>query len=288
METTPPARALRPMRGLLLLALANVFIWLAWRCFTTALYSTSLGLPYAMSAFQSAIGQSQAASYGIVAALVPRRRFVGLVWATGIALLLGTIRAAESTIISLSRAGKWSGSSELMIQAAYIADQTVTMFVLVQALRFVCGWRIAVTDESILGQRGQFRIGDLLEWTVSVGVWLAINRFIKMPVDGLYHFSLTILGTDIILLPIALAATSKRGLRLPVVAALFAWTLAVELLWYGLVYIHDPADFSRGPWWIYVSRFAGDIAGWLLATGFNFAIIRRLGFRWRSVPISSG
>jgi hypothetical protein len=277
------------MRGLLLLALANVFIWLAWRCFTTALYSRSLGLPYWINTFQWSIGQSQAASYGIVAALVPRRRFVGLVWATGIALLLGTIRAAEMTIISLSRDGNWPGSDGLLMlqAAAIVADQTVTMFVLVQALWFVCGWRIAVTDESILGQRGQFRIGDLLEWTVSVGVWLAINRFIKMPVDGLYHYSLRILGTDIILLPIALAATSKWGLRLPVVAALFAWTLAVELLWYGLVYIHDPADFSRGPWWIYVSRFTGDIAGWLLATGINFAIIRRLGFRWRSIPTSS-
>jgi len=156
----------------------------------------------------------------------------------------------------------------------------------VQAMRFTLGWRIAPAGQPIPFQRGQFRIGDLLEWTASVAVWLGFSQFVKVEVSSLIHYVLNIVGVAVIIIPISLATTSQRGLRRTTLLGLLMWIAAVELFFYVLSYALDPGAFNR-PWWFWLTMSIGSIAGYLFCTGVNFTIIRRLGFRWVAARFTS-
>ena len=267
------------MRGLLLLTLANVvgFLLLSW--VTTVFYAAYLELPLALIAMHNAVRQSQWQSYGIAAALIPHRRFVGLAWAVGLGLVNGLVHVASLNALSISRGGAGLPFDELLLRMSVPAYETVGVFALMQAMRFTLGWHIARACQPLHLQRGQFRIGDLLEWTASVAVWLGINQFIKVEVASLFHYVMSIVSAAMILIPIALATTSQRGLYGRTFLALLMWIVAVELFFNVLGYALDARAFTR-PWWFWLTMSIGSIAGYLLPTGINFVIIRRLGFRW--------
>jgi hypothetical protein len=288
METAAPIQSFHPRRGVLLLALANVvgFLLLMW--FTTLFYASYIQLPL-LIAMQNAARSSQWQSYGIAAALIPQRRFVGLAWAIGLGLVSGLIYATMISVLSMSRRGVWLPLDEWPLRMSVPAYETSGMFIVVQAMRFTLGWRIAPAGESSDFQRGQFRIGELLEWTAAIGVWLGISQFIKVPVASLIHYIMAIVSGALIIIPTALAIMSPRGLRGTTVLALSIWIAAVELFFNLLGYTLDPAAYP-GPWWFWVIMSLGSVAGYLFVTGINFAIIRRLGFRWRLVthgPLAS-
>jgi hypothetical protein len=263
--------------GLLLLMLGNFVLYLAWCFLTNRFYQAFLGLPPFLMSLQSAITQSQRASYGIAAALIPQRRFVGLVWAVALALINGLIHAEFVNLISISRAGNALPLKDLWVLASGVADQTMAMFALTQGIRFALGWRLVPTDEP--RPRGQFHLMDMLEWTASVGAWLAINRLVALDPANLYQYSIGVLGLALTLIPIALVATSDRGLRTATALILLAWVLTVEAFFYVLGYAVDPSSFTQ-PRSFYLSLLIGGVAGSLLYAGLNFWIIRRLGFRW--------
>jgi hypothetical protein len=205
------------------------------------------------------------------------------VWAVALGLINGLIHAEFVNLVSISRTGNAYSLEELWVLGSSVADQTMAMFALTQGIRFALGWRLVLTDEP--RPRGQFNLMDMLEWTASVGAWLAINRLVALDPVNLYQYSIGVLGPALTLLPIALLATSDRGLRTAAVLILLAWALTVEAFFYVLGYAVDPGSFTR-PWSFYFSLLIGGVAGSLLFTMLNFWIIRRLGFRLerRKIP----
>lgn len=280
----PPAarRSPDPVRGLILLMLANVVGFLAWSWITTIFYATYLRLPFALTAMQQAIRQSQWQSYGIAAALIPERRLVGLAWALGLGLVNGLAHVSLNAI-SMSRGGGALPLDQWMLRISVPAYETVGVFTLMQAMRFMLGWRIAPAGQLCASQRGQFRIGDLMEWTVSVAVWLGLNQFIKVEAASFVHYFMAMAGAAVILIPVALAVTSQRGLRGITALALFAWIMSVESFFYAVGFALDPRAFAW-PWATLLAATGGSLAGYLLATGINFAIIRTLGYQWTAAP----
>jgi hypothetical protein len=282
MEPVAPRRALDPTRGLLLLALVNVVAFVAWSWITTTFYAAYLALPLPLMATQNAIRQSQWQSYGIAAALVPQRRFVGLAWAIALGLVNGLIYVASLEVISISRGGVPLPADQFLLRMAVPAYEIVGVFALMQLMRFGLGWRLVAERQPNRFQRGQFRIGDLLEWTASIAVWLGINQFINIETANLFSYLSALLGTALILIPMAMATTSRHGLTGRTVFLLIAWIVAVELLFNALSYALDPAAFAW-PWWSLLGVNFAYSAGWFLCTVVNFGIIRRLGYRWRMV-----
>jgi len=263
--------------GLLLLLLGNFLLYLAWCFLTNQFYQASLNLPWFLKSLQSATVMSQRASYGILAALIPQRRFVGLAWALGLGLINGLICGEFLNLISVARSGNAISHEWWRVQAAAVADQTLAMFVLAQGFRFAFGWRLVTTDKE--PRRNQFRLADVLEWTTSVAAWLAVNRLIALDLANSRDYAFRELAMTLILLPIALVATSERGLSAATAVALCVWVSAVEVFFYVLAYFVDPSAF-RMSWSLYFSMCFGDAAGSLPFTALNFWIIRRLGFRW--------
>src|SRR5262245_15009910 len=114
----------------LLLLMGNVVLYLAWCFFTYQFYQTYLDLPWFLKLLQTATVMSQRASYGIVAALIPQRRLVGLAWALGLGLINGLIGGEFLNLISVARSGSAISYEWWRMQVSSIADQILVMFVL--------------------------------------------------------------------------------------------------------------------------------------------------------------
>jgi hypothetical protein len=263
--------------GLLLLLLGNFLLYLAWCFLTYQFYQASLNLPWFLKSLQAATVMSQRASYGIVAALIPQRRFVGLGWALGLGLINGLVHGELLNLISVARSENIISHERWQIQVASIADQTLAMFVLAQGFRFAFGWRLVTTDKQ--PRRNQFQLADVLEWTTSIAAWLAVNRLIALDLANSRDYAVRVLAMALILFPIALVTTSERGLSAATALALCVWVSAVEVFFYVTARFVDPSAF-RYSWSLYFSMCFGDAAGSLLFPALNFWIIRRLGFRW--------
>jgi hypothetical protein len=263
--------------ALLLLLLGNFLLYLAWCFLTYQFYQASLNLPYFLTSVQVGTAMSQRASYGIMAALIPQRRFVGLAWALGLGLINGLVHGEFLNLISVARSGNTISHEWWRVQAAAIADQTLAMFVLAQGFRFAFGWRLVTTDKQ--PRRNQFQLADVLEWTTSFAAWLAINRLIALDLANSRDYAFRELAMALILFPIALVATSERGLSASTAFALCVWMSAVEIFFNVLAYFVDPSAYrmSRS---LFFSMCFGYTTGSFLFTALNFWIIRCLGFRW--------
>lgn len=262
--------------GLLLLLLGNFLFLLAWCFLTYQFYQASLKLPWFLKLLQTATVMSQRASYGIVAALIPQRRFVGLAWALGLGLINGLVQGEFLNLISAA-SGYTFSHERWQQQVAATADQTLAMFVLAQGFRFAFGWRLVTNDKQ--PRRNQFQLADVLEWTTSIAAWLAVNRLIALDLANMRDYAVQFLTMALILFPIALVATSQRGLSAASALVLCVWVSAVELFFYVMARFVDPSAF-RYPWSLFFSMCFGDAAGSLLLPALNFWIIRRLGFQW--------
>jgi len=263
--------------GLLLLLLGNFLLYLAWCFLTNQFYQAYLDLPWFLKSLASATVRCQGASYGLVAALIPQRRFVGLAWALGLGLINGLVGGESLNLISVATSGKSISHEWWRVQAAATADQTLAMFVLAQGFRFAFGWRLVTTDKQ--PRRNQFQLADVIGWITSIAAWLAVNRLIALDLANLRDYAVQVLTMALILFPIALATTSERGLSAATALILCVWVSAVEIFFYVLARFVDPSAF-RYPWSLFFSMCFGDAAGSLLLPALNFWIIRRLGFRW--------
>jgi len=236
--------------GLLLLLLGNFLLYLAWCFLTNQFYQAYLDLPWFLKSLASATVRCQGASYGLVAALIPQRRFVRLAWALGLGLINGLVGGESLNLISVARSGTTISHEWWRIQLAAIADQTLVMFVLAQGFRFAFGWRLVTTDKE--PRRNQFQLADVLEWTTSIAAWLAVNRLIAFDLANSRDYAFRELAMALVLFPIARVATSERGLSVVTAFVLCVWVSAVEVFFYVLAYLVDPSAF-RYPWSLFFS-----------------------------------
>jgi hypothetical protein len=210
-------------------------------------------------------------SWAIIAALVPKRRFVGLLWIVAFATLAGvieweglTMRDPESIWRRLSMI--WAGLLSLSV------------FAIAQGLRFLLGLRLALEHDQPPEKRGQFGTADLLEWTLSIGAFFGMGSLM-----GWFHnlalLASTIAMLTVVSLPLALAIASYSRHRWPWIAAAVCVAIAASAV-HNLVTwrLLQPQMFDL-PGWMVISYLARVPAGYLLATAINFAVLRKIGFR---------
>jgi hypothetical protein len=269
----------RANAGLILLAIGNLACYSFRAHWVAASYADWLQLPQVISAAEPYYWTGQDVCFGIAAALILTRRYVGLAVAVFSALASGAVHAWCLIMIHESRAVGPLDTGNIFIQFAATADITLAAFVFVQGLRFVCGWSIDLVRQANPIQSRQFRLGDLVEWTASVAAWLAMLRLHwfawSSPAEYLLHrFTLIAL-----VLPVALFATGQGRRRLSVLGSLLLWFLVVEAAGNFIGYLTNPSAFAFS-WRLLAAVSLGSTAGVVLAAGVNFLVLRWLGFRW--------
>lgn len=219
----------------------------------------------------------QVLAWAIISALIPRRRFFGLIWSIAMAVALGTINWLSVVIQD-------PGSAVATASYVWASCVSLAVFAIAQGLRFLLGWRVALRDEQPATRGGQFGIADLIEWTASIGIFFGLGHlggwFQYLP-----QFAIFIAWQSLVSLPIALAVLSRRGLRwvwvLVAACAGFAAS-AIFVIWNGYF---DSAGVSRLD---FLQHILALTTSYLSATALNFAVVRRLGFRWLTRARSGG
>lgn len=268
----------RAFRGLAWLAICNLLLAVV----LTAVSVMTWRLGFSSNAFFQVMGFNANVAFGVligglvhswavISALIPARRFVGLLWMIAFALATGAIewggfavRAPDSAFESIS-----------MVRAGLLSLST---FAIAQGLRLLGGQRLVLRDEAV-SVCNRFGTADLIEWTFTIGVFLGFGSLM-----GWFH-NLMLLASGIGLfaimtLPLAIAIVSQN--RRPWVwiagamCLAFTATLVRNLLsWHFL-----SPDMLKMPIWMLTSYNVTIPACYLIATALNFSIVRRLGFRW--------
>jgi hypothetical protein len=270
----------RATAGLILLAVVDLACYAARARWTAASYGDWLSLPQALQSAEHHYWTGQQVGFGIAAALIPTRRYVGLAATAVLAVASGAIHAWCLVMIHESRATVPLDMSHIRIQFAATADIVLATFVFAQGLRFVGGWSIGFIRQANPIQSRQFRLGDLVEWTASVAAWLAVLRLHWFAWSGPGEYLLHRLTLIALVLPIALYATSPGKLRPAIIMGLLCWIVAVEATGNLVGYLATPSAFAY-PWRLLLAVTVGSMLGTVLAAALNFLVVRWLGFRWR-------
>ena len=224
---------------------------------------------FTVGVFGTAIVGAQAVALGILAALIPQRRFLGLFLATSAALALGAISWLGMAIRSPST----TSETLPIIWAQCLA---LGVFVLAQGLRLLLGWRLQWNDEPLQYDRSQFGTADLIEWMISIGFFLGLGS-----VCGWYH-NLRLLGMLLawhagITLPLAFTILSPQGLTFARLLVVVSCAVVATAIYHSVSWYFVPL---RLPTWMLASQVLTPFTCYLFATGVNVGIIRRLGFHW--------
>lgn len=209
---------LRQHRGLIVAVLASLVVASALR-YGAFLWIRPYFVLQVFTAFQNVVCLSLCASVAIVAALLPQRHFVGLVWAT--AYGIGVIVA------------NWLADMvRLPVPAephiSHVID-TLSVFVVAQGLRFALGWRLANELSASSHAGGQFRLLDVFEWTTSIAVLLAFAQLWGISLQDAAFVAPLFTETLLVCVPVALVAMTERGLTWWRVGLVLLWTLGIRI-----------------------------------------------------------
>lgn len=258
--------------GLLIIAVVSLACMFCVRFLTFYCDDRWRTMPDVIIGFQNLLFIGVLVSAAIIAAMIPKRPFVGLLWIVAYTLALTEVR--------------WYADRLAIPQRAAYANLflgSLCYFVITQGLRVFLRWRITDAPAAVEPGAGQFRILDLLEWTASIGVWLVFLQLWEMPLENAPAMINVTTRALLICLPIALVGTSERGFTWRSVGWLLLWTFGVQLLRVIPSTIASGRGFQYD-WWFSIYSSAFFCLPWLVSAGAIFAVLHRLGYRWRKPP----
>jgi hypothetical protein len=257
-------------RGLIGLALGNIVcaaILVAAREVLRK-YQSSYGLDgyfgnVQMIGFATTSGQVLA--WAIISALIPQRRFLGLLWSAAFAVALGMINWLGFVVHDPT-------SAVATVSTVWAGCVSLAVLPIAQGLRFLLGWRLDVHGERPAIRGGHFGIADLIEWTVSIGVYLGFLHLC----GGFHNLSLlcrVVVWQALVSLPVALSIMSRRRPQWAWFSAAVSTALATTAI---LEFVNGAFDAS---WWRFLKYVLVLATSYVAATAVNFVVIRSLGFR---------
>jgi hypothetical protein len=252
-----------PLGGLSIVAALNLFIFGVLSAVTVA-GSTSFW------PLIDCISLGQATVLGAVAALLPKRRFVGLAWLAIFAVPhAGTIWMIQHRFDVES----WPMRFALFYDAFALAVAAVLM-----GFRFVGGWRLSFDGMEAMHRAGQYSLGQLVELTTCIAALLGCFSALRQ---------------------------ADMGLSLIDVAIIFPWPILIIIPALRVVFARPVPTFTAGllltVWVIGVCfaswmtdlryvRFIALLATWELSLKYtvvfltalfgNLFVLRWLGVRW--------
>jgi hypothetical protein len=274
----------RAWRGLWWLAAANIafqVVIIAIRCSWDALDPfpnpfSNLGLArYVFHAAAYATIDGQALAFAIAAALVPCRRFAGLFATIAFSVVLGAIAWFPSAMRDLA-ADDVDGVLQWLPHIWFYC-RSLFVFAIAQGLRFVLGWRLALPSAGSAEQKVQFGIADMIEWTLSVGVFLGLGQlngwFEDRSLASLALMAVIFSGQALVSLPVARSVVARGRSHWMLFLAIGIALVAMAGDYVAMTYYTGSPFFARH--WLGVVVQA---MSYVTVVGTNFAVIRRLGF----------
>ena len=271
----------RAWRGLLWLAAANIgcqvvvvainFVW-------NTIHPFDLG--WARNVFRAAAETTidgQALAFAIAAAFIPCRRFAGLFATIAFSIVLGAIAWFPYAMRDLA-ADDVDGVLE-WLPHIWFHCRSLFVFAIAQGLRFLLGWRLVLPSAASQDPKSQFGIADLIEWTLSVGVFLGIAQLSGwLAPESLPLSAVIFIEQALVSLPAALSVAARSRSR---------WMLFLAI---GLALVARAADHVAFAYWFGNSPFFPrhwvvvlvDAMSYVTVVGINFVVIRRLGFQLTS------
>ena len=210
----------------------------------------------------------QVLAWAIICALIPQRRFIGLLWSAVFAVALGTINWLGFVVED-------PASAVATASVVMASCQSLAIFAIAQGLRFLLGWRLTLHDEPSASRRARFGIADLIEWTLSIGIYFGLGHL-----GGWFH-NLSLLARFVtwqvlVSLPVALAIMSRRGPH-------WLWILVALCTAFATSAIFKIAngyfDFRGASWRGFLQHTFVLATSYVVATALNFIVARQLGFR---------
>src|SRR4029079_13458596 len=155
---------MRRSLGLLLLFFASIAIRIGLEHWTESLGWANLST-VARNAFSSATTTTLA----IGSSLIPSRYIVGLVLVVGFNAACVLVESIVGTQHSFSA---WSSVQNVAVETAC----GLVILMIFQGLRLFFGWRITADFTAVTKKRGQFRLSELIEWTITWALLLAMHK----------------------------------------------------------------------------------------------------------------
>lgn len=220
-------------------------------------------------AYVDCIFLGQAAVAGMVAALLPHRRFAGI----GVILVLAILQACLNSLIQLAlNIQFWPIRSGLFFDAYMFFVATVFL-----AFRYLRGWRLTFQESAEPRVAGQFSLLDIVEWTTFVAVMLgyyAAMARISMRLS-LVDLAVMLPWAVLTLIPAVPVVFARSRLGLLAVALLGAWSIATCVASW-LTDLRIVSFAALLPSW----KIGATFSAWFLAALFgNLIILRWTGLR---------
>lgn len=269
-------RSRRTILGLAGLAAFNLALVGAAK-FIPAIWAALFGPQYSFEYF---IGHSLAlgmlVSWAIMAAFLSRRRFIGLAWTCGMSVAVAAIDWVNFQFIVPERATEMAVIG--LTGHLYISLSILTV---AQALRLFLSWRLQPTEEATERAAPRFQISEVIEWMISIAIWLVVAQTTSAPIRDRLGFLATSIGPiALVAFPAAMAAASASGLRPWKLTAIVAWAVALGFTEHMSIRLIDPSAFSNHPWWFFALLELTEFGCLVAVTAVNFAVIRWLGFQF--------
>lgn len=257
----------RRIVGLILLCIASLAIAMALERWTE-----SLGWPRWPTVARNTFSEAQVASVAILAALAPRRPFVGVTIIFAFHAMCFLAELGFGTQHSFSR---WSTIESIANEAV----AAMAAFVIVQGLRLFLGCRITADRYFESAPRGQFHLAALVEWMASWCVVLGLNyasgSWLIASRSNAATFAVTLLGWLIFGIPIAYLLLRPK-LNAAALALLIVTGICATPLWIfaQVSYLRLSLILQLWPQGVW----AGFVFWCFLIA--HFLALRLLGYRW--------
>jgi hypothetical protein len=163
----------------------------------------------------------------------------------------------------------------------WIYCRSLFVYAIAQGLRFLLGWRLVLPSAPSQDPKAQFGIADLIEWTLSVGVYLGLGQlsgwFDDRALATLALVAVILIGQALVSLPVALSVVARRRSRWMFFLAIGVALVAMAADYCAMTYYSGATFFARH--WLGVVVKA---MSYVTVVGINFAVIRRLGLQLTS------
>src|SRR5206468_4009886 len=193
---------MRQTGGLLLLIAASIALWIGLEHWTE-----SIGWPNWPTVARNLLSETQLTTVAICAALIPGRRMLGAVIIVAFNAVCFLVESVVGTQHSFSA---WSTLRDVSFHTAF----TLAVFVTIQGFRLFAGWRITLSSELPVKQRGQFQLSELIEWMASWGLLFGLHHlsgsWATANTSNAAQMAVMLLGQLLFGIPIAYLMLSPR------------------------------------------------------------------------------
>src|SRR4029453_6108823 len=238
----------RAFRGLMWLAIGNLLVAAVLSAVSVA--TSKLGfsssaiirvLGFNLNIALGAVSAGQVHSWAALSAFLPARRFAGLLLSIAFAVAVGAIQWVGFAV-------RFPESADEHLTSLWAGLLSLGVFAIAQGARIFGGQRLILQFSTVQANGNQLRVADLVEWTVTIGVFFGLGKVVGWVQSPLQLTSIIGVST-LVTLPLALAMVSqgrRRWLWIAVALGLaFAATLVRNLaIWHYL----DPTMFMLPKW----------------------------------------